>query len=113
MGEWVGNVVHITAEGVWSKRLCFVTKPSSAVEAIPDDSAKRLKDALRVEQLLTGAELDYLVESDQYAVSPIFRRPPRSTKPECLTSPPSMAWRSRCEPSTGSARSRLNAPIPM
>ena len=37
--------------------------------------ATSLKDALRVEQVLTDAQLDYLAESDQYAVSAMFRRP--------------------------------------
>jgi hypothetical protein len=37
--------------------------------------AKSLKEALRVEQVLTDAHFDYLVEPDQYAVSAIFRRP--------------------------------------
>jgi hypothetical protein len=37
--------------------------------------ATNLKHALRVERALTDAQLDYLVESDQYAVSAIFRRP--------------------------------------
>jgi hypothetical protein len=37
--------------------------------------AKSLKEALHVEQVLTDAYFDYLVESDQYAVSAIFRRP--------------------------------------
>jgi hypothetical protein len=37
--------------------------------------AQKLKHALRVEELLTEAGLDYLVESDQYAVGLLFRRP--------------------------------------
>ena len=36
--------------------------------------AQKLKHALRVEQLLTDAGLDYLVESDEYAVGILFRR---------------------------------------
>lgn len=36
--------------------------------------ARKLKHALRLEELLTDAGLDYLVESDQYAVGTIFRR---------------------------------------
>jgi hypothetical protein len=36
--------------------------------------AQKLKHALRLEQLLTDAGLDYLVESDEYSVGTIFRR---------------------------------------
>ena len=36
--------------------------------------AQKLKHALRLEQLLTDAGLDYLVESDEYAVGLLFRR---------------------------------------
>ena len=36
--------------------------------------AKKLEQALRVEQLLTEAGLDYVVEADQYASGAIFRR---------------------------------------
>ena len=36
--------------------------------------AQKLKHALRVEQLLTDAGLDYLVEPDEYAVGTLFRR---------------------------------------
>jgi hypothetical protein len=36
--------------------------------------AQKLKHALRAEQLLTDAGLDYLVESDEYAVGLLFRR---------------------------------------
>jgi hypothetical protein len=36
--------------------------------------ARKLKHALRLEQLLTDAGLDYLVESDEYTVGSIFRR---------------------------------------
>jgi hypothetical protein len=36
--------------------------------------ARKLKHALRLEQLLTDAGLDYLVESDEYSVGTIFRR---------------------------------------
>jgi hypothetical protein len=35
--------------------------------------AKRLKEALRLEQLLTDAGLDYLVEPDRYSGGVIFR----------------------------------------
>ena len=35
--------------------------------------AKRLKEALRLEQLLTGAGVDYLVEPDKYTGGVIFR----------------------------------------
>ena len=35
--------------------------------------AKRLKDALRLEQLLTEAGLDYLVEPDKYSGGIIFQ----------------------------------------
>jgi hypothetical protein len=35
--------------------------------------AKRLKDALRLEKLLTDAGLDYLVETDKYSGGVIFR----------------------------------------
>lgn len=34
--------------------------------------AKRLKEALRVEEILTGAGFDYLVESDTYRGGVIF-----------------------------------------
>jgi hypothetical protein len=36
--------------------------------------AQKLKHALRLEQLLTDAGLDYVVESDEYAVGLLFRR---------------------------------------
>ena len=36
--------------------------------------ARKLKDALRVEDLLTSAGLDYVVEPDEYVVGTIFRR---------------------------------------
>jgi hypothetical protein len=36
--------------------------------------AQKLKHALRLEQLLTDAGLDYLVESDEYSSGTIFRR---------------------------------------
>jgi hypothetical protein len=36
--------------------------------------ARRLKQALRVEDVLTGAGLDYVVEPDEYSVGTIFRR---------------------------------------
>jgi hypothetical protein len=36
--------------------------------------ASALKDALRLEQLLTDAGLSYLVEADEYAVGLLFRR---------------------------------------
>ena len=36
--------------------------------------ARKLRHALRLEQLLTDAGLDYLVESDEYSVGTIFRR---------------------------------------
>ena len=36
--------------------------------------AQKLKHALRLEQLLTDAGLDYLVESDEYSAGTIFRR---------------------------------------
>ena len=36
--------------------------------------AQKLKHALRVEQLLTDAGLDYVVESDEYSSGTIFRR---------------------------------------
>jgi hypothetical protein len=36
--------------------------------------ARRLKEALRVEDVLTGAGLDYVVEPDEYSVGTIFRR---------------------------------------
>ena len=36
--------------------------------------ARKLKEALRVEEVLTGAGLDYVVETDEYAVGTIFRR---------------------------------------
>jgi len=35
--------------------------------------AKRLKDALRLEQIFTDAGLDYLVEPDRYTGGVIFR----------------------------------------
>lgn len=35
--------------------------------------AKRLKEALRLEEILTGAGLDYLVEPDKYSGGIIFR----------------------------------------
>jgi hypothetical protein len=36
--------------------------------------AQKLKHALRLEQLLTDAGLDYLVESDEYSAGILFRR---------------------------------------
>jgi len=36
--------------------------------------ARKLKEALRVEEVLTGAGLDYVVETDEYSVGTIFRR---------------------------------------
>jgi hypothetical protein len=36
--------------------------------------AQKLKHALRLEQLLTDAGLDYLVEPDEFAVGLLFRR---------------------------------------
>jgi hypothetical protein len=36
--------------------------------------ARKLKEALRVEALLTSAGLDYVVEPDEYSVGTIFRR---------------------------------------
>jgi len=36
--------------------------------------ARKLKDALRVEELLTAAGIDYAVEADRYWVGTIFRR---------------------------------------
>lgn len=36
--------------------------------------ARKLKDALRLEQLLTDAGLDYLVEPDEYSAGIIVRR---------------------------------------
>jgi len=36
--------------------------------------AKKLKEALRVEDLLTAAELDYLVEPDKFMGGLLFRR---------------------------------------
>ena len=36
--------------------------------------AQKLKHALRLEQLLTEAGLDYLVETDEYPVGTLFRR---------------------------------------
>jgi hypothetical protein len=36
--------------------------------------AQKLKHALRLEQLLTDARIDYLVESDEYSVGILFRR---------------------------------------
>jgi hypothetical protein len=36
--------------------------------------AQKLKHALRLEQLLTDAGLDYLVETDEYSVGTLFRR---------------------------------------
>ena len=35
--------------------------------------AKRLREALKLEQLLTGSALDYLVEPDRYSGGIIFR----------------------------------------
>lgn len=35
--------------------------------------AKRLKEALRLEEVLTQAEIDYLVEPDRYSGGIIFR----------------------------------------
>ena len=35
--------------------------------------AKKLKEALRLEELLTGAGLDYIVEPDKYTGGIIFR----------------------------------------
>lgn len=35
--------------------------------------AKRLKEALRLEEVFTGAGLDYLVEPDRYSGGVIFR----------------------------------------
>jgi len=35
--------------------------------------AKRLSDALRLEKVLTGANVDYLVEPDKYSGGIIFR----------------------------------------
>jgi hypothetical protein len=35
--------------------------------------AKKLKEALRLEKLLTGSGLDYLVETDKYSGGIIFR----------------------------------------
>ena len=35
--------------------------------------AKRLREALRLEELLTAASLDYLVEPDRYAGGVVFR----------------------------------------
>jgi hypothetical protein len=35
--------------------------------------AKRLKDALRLEQLLTDADLDFGVEADEYRAGVVFR----------------------------------------
>ena len=35
--------------------------------------AKRLKDALRLEQLLTNGGIDYLIEPDRYSGGVIFR----------------------------------------
>jgi hypothetical protein len=36
--------------------------------------ARKLKHALGVEQLLTDAGLDYLVETDEYSVGMLFKR---------------------------------------
>ncbi len=36
--------------------------------------AQKLKHAIRLEELLTEAGFDYLVESDEYTVGAIFRR---------------------------------------
>jgi hypothetical protein len=36
--------------------------------------ARKLKEALRVEDLLTNAGLDYVVEPDEYIAGTIFRR---------------------------------------
>jgi len=36
--------------------------------------ARKLKHAIRLEELLTAAGLDYLVETDEYAVGTLFRR---------------------------------------
>jgi hypothetical protein len=36
--------------------------------------AQKLKHALRLEQLLTDAGLDYMVEPDEYSAGTIFRR---------------------------------------
>ena len=36
--------------------------------------AGKLKDALRLEQLLTAAGLDYLVEAEEYSVGVLFKR---------------------------------------
>jgi hypothetical protein len=36
--------------------------------------ARKLKEALRVEDVLTSAGLDYVVELDEYSVGTIFRR---------------------------------------
>lgn len=36
--------------------------------------AQKLKHALRLEQLLTEAGIDYLVESDEYSVGTLFPR---------------------------------------
>ena len=36
--------------------------------------ARQLKEALRIEQLLTDAGLDYVVEPDEYTTGTIFRR---------------------------------------
>ena len=35
--------------------------------------ARKLKDALRLEDVLTGAGVDYLVEAEKYTVGLIFR----------------------------------------
>jgi hypothetical protein len=36
--------------------------------------ARKLKEALRLEDVLTSAGLDYVVELDEYSVGTIFRR---------------------------------------
>jgi hypothetical protein len=36
--------------------------------------ARKLKEALRLEEMLTEAGVDYLVEADKYTVGTIFRR---------------------------------------
>ena len=36
--------------------------------------AQKLKHALRLEQLLTDSGIDYLIETDEYAVGLLFRR---------------------------------------
>ena len=52
--------------------------------------AQKLKHALRLEQLLTDAGLDYLVETDEYSVGILFRRVrvgPSSTWRRTTTAP--------------------------